>query len=73
MIDRRSNTQLYLALNKGGVFKLFRNNKLVVSDTQISLQVREKGKKKNAVGHLIAPYKIDISDDEITISGNNKI
>ncbi|MGD1912829.1 MAG: hypothetical protein ACFB2X_18865 [Rivularia sp. (in: cyanobacteria)] len=70
LIDRRSNTQLYLALNKGGVFKLFRNNKLVVSDTQISLQVREKGKKKNAVGHLIAPYKIDISDDEITISGN---
>ncbi|MEO1374901.1 MAG: hypothetical protein AAFW70_11375, partial [Cyanobacteria bacterium J06635_10] len=70
LIDRRSNTQLYLALNKGGVFRLFRNNKLVCSDTQISLQVRDKGKIKNAVGHLVAPYKINISDDEITISGN---
>lgn len=69
LIDRRENTQLYLALNKGGVFKIFRNNKLVVADTQISLQVRHKGKIKNAVGHLVAPYKINISDDEITVSG----
>ncbi len=70
LIDRRENTQLYLALNKGGVFKLFRNNKLVAADTQISLQVRHKGKIKNAVGHLVAPYELNISDDEITVSGN---
>ena len=70
LIDRRGNTELYLALNKGGVFKLFRDNKLVTADTQISLQVRDKGKIKNAVGHLVAPYKIDIGDDEITVSGN---
>ena len=69
LIDRRENTQLYLALNKGGVFKLFRNNKLVAADTQISLQVQHQGKIKNAVGHLVAPYKINISDDEITVSG----
>ena len=69
LIDRRENTQLYLALNKGGVFKLFRDNKLVVADTQISLQVRQKGKIKNAVGHLVGPYKLNISDDEITVSG----
>ena len=70
LIDRREDTQLYLALNKGGVFKLFRDNKLVVADTQISLQVRDKGKIKNAVGHLVSPYRININDDEITISGN---
>ncbi|MEL6165121.1 MAG: hypothetical protein AAFR37_15655, partial [Cyanobacteria bacterium J06628_3] len=70
LIDRRQNTQLYLALNKGGVFKLFRDNKLVVADTQISLQVSDKGKIKNAVGHLVSPYRINIKDDEITISGN---
>ena len=69
LIDRRENTQLYLALNKGGVFKLFRNNKLVAADTQISLQVQHQGKIKNAVGHLVGPYKLDISDDEITVSG----
>ncbi len=69
LIDRRENTQLYLALNKGGVFKLFRNNKIVTADTQISLQVQDKGKIKNAVGHLVAPYKLNISDDEITVSG----
>lgn len=69
LIDRRENTQLYLALNKGGVFKLFRNNKLVASDTQISLQVQHQGKIKNAVGHLVAPYKVNISENEITISG----
>ncbi|BAY85139.1 hypothetical protein NIES267_46380 [Calothrix parasitica NIES-267] len=70
LIDRRQNTQLYLALNKGGVFKLFRDNKLVIADTQISLQVSDKGKIKNAVGHLVSPYRINIEDDEITISGN---
>ena len=69
LIDRRENTQLYLALNKGGVFKLFRDHKLVAADTQISLQVQQKGKITNAVGHLVGPYKINISDDEITVSG----
>ncbi|MCJ8282888.1 MAG: hypothetical protein MJK14_24570 [Rivularia sp. ALOHA_DT_140] len=70
LIDRRQNTQLYLALNKGGVFKLFRDNKLIIADTQISIQILHKGKIKNAVGHLVAPYQINIKDDEITVSGN---
>jgi hypothetical protein len=33
---------LYLALNKGGVFKLFRGGKLVTSDTQLSLLVSSR-------------------------------
>lgn len=70
LIDRRQNTELYLALNKGGVFKLFRDNQLIASDTQISLQVRHQGKVKNCVAHLISGYQVNISDHEITIKGD---
>lgn len=69
LIDRRSDTELYLALNKGGVFKLFRNNQLVASDTQFSLQVIEGRRIRNAVAHLIGAYQVKISEDEITIRG----
>ncbi|PSB13693.1 hypothetical protein C7B76_18915 [filamentous cyanobacterium CCP2] len=69
LIDRRDGTELYLALNKGGVFKLFRNGKLVLSDTHFSLQVREGGKIKNAVGHLVSDYTVEVNPDEILIRG----
>ncbi|MGK7875450.1 MAG: hypothetical protein AB4426_19760 [Xenococcaceae cyanobacterium] len=70
LIERRQDTELYLALNKGGVFKLFRNGQLVTSDTQFSLQVQEGKKIKNAVGHLVSRYKIQVSEDEISIQGS---
>lgn len=70
LIERREDTELYLALNKGGAFKLFQNNKLIASDTQFSLLVKEGRKTKNAVGHLISGYKYEIQDDEIIISGS---
>ncbi|MDI9636412.1 hypothetical protein QM565_11690 [Geitlerinema splendidum] len=70
LIDRRENTELYIALNKGGVFKLFCDNKLILSDTQFSLQVRDRGKLKNAVGHLVDNYAIEIEPDRILIQGN---
>ena len=69
LIERRGDTELYLALNKGGVFKLFRGKKLVASDTQFSLQVREGRKLKNAVGHLVDKYQVKLEDDTITIQG----
>lgn len=69
LIDRRQDTELYLALNKGGVFKLFRGKQLVASDTQFSLQLLEGGKVKNAVGHLVDFYQINVGEDEITIQG----
>lgn len=65
----REDTELYIALNKGGVFKLFRNRKLVASDTQFSLLIRESGIIKNAVGHLIGDYQTKIEADEIIIEG----
>ncbi len=70
LIDRRDNTELYLALNKGGVFKLFRDGKLIVSDTHFSLQVVEGNKLKNAVGHLVSNYKVSTETDKIVIAGS---
>ena len=70
LIDRRGNTELYIALNKGGVFKLFRDNKLVVSDTQFSLLVQQGNKFKNAVGHLVDDYQIELELDSVAIAGN---
>ena len=70
LIDRRRGQELYVALNKGGVFKLFRDDKLAVSDTHFSLQARTGGEIKTAVGHLIDGYVIDIADDELSISGS---
>ena len=70
LIDRRDTTELYLALNKGGVFKLFRDGKLIASDTQFSLQVQEGSKIKNAVGHLVSNYKTIVEEDQIIIEGS---
>ncbi|NER00072.1 MAG: hypothetical protein F6K30_25805, partial [Cyanothece sp. SIO2G6] len=70
LIDRRDNTELYLALNKGGVFKLFEGDRLLHSDTQFSLQIKSGNKLKNAVGHLVGPYEIQVERDRILIQGN---
>ena len=69
LIDRRAGSELYVALNKGGVFKLFRDDELVASDTQLSLLVRAGGKTRNAIGHLIDEYQTEAAEDEITIRG----
>jgi hypothetical protein len=69
LIDRRHGTTLYIALNKGGVFKVFRDNQLIVSDTQFSLLVRQGGKIKNAVGHLVDDYQVQVNYDELVIEG----
>lgn len=70
LVDRREATALYLALNKGGAFKLFRHNKLVVSDTHLSIQTRQGRKLKNAVGHLVGDYHFNLEANEITIHGS---
>lgn len=70
LIDRRGNTELYLALNKGGVFKLFRDQKLVASDTQFSVIVQNGKKRQNAVAHLVDDYQVEFDGEQITILGN---
>lgn len=69
LIKRRPGTELYVGLNKGGVFKLFRDDKLVISDTNISLQVRQGKKIRNAVSHLIGPATVTVEQDEISVEG----
>ena len=69
LIDQRGDTKLYLALNKGGALKFFRAGKLLLSDTQFSLQVNQAGKVKNAVGHLVGDYDIRVENDELAIQG----
>ena len=69
LIDRRDNTELYLALNKGGVFKLFRDRRLVASDTQFSVLVRDGNQRRNAVGHLVDRYQTELEANRIKVSG----
>jgi len=66
LIDRRETIELYIALTKGGVFKLFRDAQLVLSDTGISLRMRDG---KVAVAHLIDNYQRDIQPDRISVRG----
>jgi hypothetical protein len=68
IIERRGPAVLYLALNKGGVFKFFVNGRLVQSDTQFSAQV-DLGKIRTAVAHLVGKNHVEIAEDQITISG----
>lgn len=70
LIDRRKNSELFMALNKGGVFKLFRDRRLIVSDTHFSLEVEIGGKKRNAVAHLIDQVDSSVNKNVIEISGS---
>lgn len=70
LIDRREDAELFIALNKGGAFKFFRGDRLVASDTQFSLKVGAGSVARNAVGHLIDDYDVDVKDDEIVIRGS---
>ncbi len=65
LIDRRGDSAFYLALNKGGVFKFFRNKRLLHSDTNFSVTTNNG----NAVAHLIDHYDVQIGDDNISTSG----
>ena len=59
LIERRGACALYLALNKGGVFKFFRDGHLVRSDTNFSVVTRDG---KNAVANLIDDYDIQLGE-----------
>jgi hypothetical protein len=69
LIERRGDTTLYSALNKGGVFKTFCGDVLVCSDTQFSVQT-SGFPMRNAVGHLVDDYALKFQDDVITVEGS---
>ncbi len=70
VIERRDGAELYLALNKGGVFKFFRDGRLVCSDTQLSALVEDAGRQRNAVAHLVGKYEVAFDQDSITVNGS---
>jgi hypothetical protein len=69
IIERRGDATLYLALNKGGVFKFFLGDRLVHSDTGLSVVVAGK-KRRNAVSHLVGSYAVELADDSYALAGN---
>jgi hypothetical protein len=69
LIDRRDGCELYLALNKGGVFKLWRDGKLIASDTQLSVQVQHGRKFKTAVAHLVSKSDVQLDGHAVRIRG----
>ncbi|MFN2540581.1 MAG: hypothetical protein ABR514_00225 [Chthoniobacterales bacterium] len=66
VIDRRSGFETYVAPTKGGVLKLFRNDRLALSDTGISLRMRDG---RIAVTHLIDNYERDLQPDRVSVRG----
>ena len=68
LVERRGDTTLYAALNKGGVFKAFCGDTQVCSDTQFSVQTKG-APVRNAVAHLVDEYSANIGEDVITVEG----
>ena len=58
---------MYEALNKGGVFKLFRNGRLFASDTQFTVKMNNG---RNAVGNLVDDYDFSYADNGLTVQGS---
>lgn len=70
VVDRRGGSELFCALNKGGVFKLFRDGELVISDTGWSVLERS-GRHGNAVSNLMSgDYSITVQDGRLEVSGS---
>lgn len=69
LIDRRDGVELYVGLNKGGVYKCFRDAALRRADTGVSLRVADGRKTRTAVPHLVDRYEVEVGEDRIAVSG----
>ena len=69
LIDRRDGCELYVALNKGGVFTLWRDGRLVATDTQLSVQMQTRGKFSAAVANQTGHHRIQLDGHTIGIMG----
>jgi hypothetical protein len=67
LADRRGDSEIYIALNKGGVFKAFRGGRLVLSDTQLSFKLSDG---RTAVCHMIDDYAVAIEEGRIEVAGS---
>ncbi|CAA6605905.1 conserved hypothetical protein [Rhodospirillaceae bacterium LM-1] len=66
LTDRRNGGELFVALNKGGVFKLYKNGLLALSDTHLSVEFCDG---RVAVAHMIDDYQTELGLDRIVIQG----
>jgi hypothetical protein len=66
LIDRRGPIALYTGLGKGGVFKLFHGDGLVLSDTGPTLRTKQG---RVAVTHLAGENAIAIEEDRLVVEG----
>jgi hypothetical protein len=67
LVERGADTALFVALNKGGAFRFFRDGSFVASDTGITLRMDDG---RVAVCHLIGDYRPEFSDDgSFAVSG----
>lgn len=69
-IHRHDRSQLIVAARKGGVFKLFREDRLIASDTQISLRLADG---RVAVAHLQGKYDFRSSAPDASSAGDHEI
>jgi hypothetical protein len=69
LIDRRDGCELYLALNRGGIFKLWRDRRLVASDTQFSVQTQTKHHFATAVADQPGHPRVQLDGHTIRIQG----
>jgi hypothetical protein len=65
LVDRHEGLELFAALRRGGAFKLFRDGKLLISDTGPSFALG----KAVAVSHLESPNDVVPGDARIDVSG----
>lgn len=69
LIDRRDGCELYVALNKGGTFKFWRDGRLVISDTQLGVQVRQGARFATAIASFVGKYDIHLDGHAIEVRG----
>jgi hypothetical protein len=66
LVDGRSGQRLYLATSRGGAFRLFDGDRLLLADTGIALGLHGG---KVAVCHLEAHNEVSLGEDEIVVAG----
>ena len=66
LVDVHGETRLHLGWSRGGAFKLFARETLLLSDTGPALGMRDG---KSAVTHLEGPAQSSIEDNHIVIAG----
>jgi len=69
-VERRDDYSMFLSAAKGGAFVFYAGDRQVTSDTQISIQVRQRKKLRTAVAHLTSHNTVDVGATSIVISGN---